>query len=175
MPSSALNNLIVALLHEVTSPRRRRCCGHCGGRRHRRSVVAPASPPPLLPLAMPQRRVLERPPSPSPNRPVNRPLLSDPGAHPRGRQGGPCAVHSWDCPNRVARVHDPSSLSRQGEEEGGKDEYDERQISVVTGPIGALAIRRTTLPSGSGMPPDLRSPCGNWLLRRFTHLAAPSG
>jgi hypothetical protein len=29
--------------------------------------------------------------------------------------------------------------------------------------------------SDSGTPPDLKSPCGNWLLCWFAHLAAPSG
>jgi hypothetical protein len=88
---------------------------------------------------------MEQPPSPSPDRTMNRSLvLSDPDAHPRGRQGGPCAIHDWYCPNRVAPVHDPSSSSHQGEEEGREEEDNERQISVVTGPVGAPVIHRMT-------------------------------
>jgi hypothetical protein len=72
-------------------------------------------------------------------------VLSDPDAHPRGRQGGSCVVQSWDCPKWIASVHDPSSSSRQGEEEGGEEEEDdERRILVVVGPVGAPAIRRMT-------------------------------
>jgi hypothetical protein len=83
-------------------------------------------------------------PSPSPDRPAYRPMvLADPDAHLRGRQGGSCVIHNWDCPNQVAPVHDPSSSSRQGEGEGGEEEYDEHSISVVTDPVGAPVIRRT--------------------------------
>jgi hypothetical protein len=110
-----------------------------------REAIAPANLPPSLPLAAPHRRVLEPPPSPSPDQPVNRPLLSDLDGHQRGCQGGSCVIHGWDCPNRVAPVHDPSSSSHQGEEEEEEeDEDDECQISVVTGPIGAPVICRTS-------------------------------
>jgi hypothetical protein len=133
----------VALLHEVTGPHHRRCGCH-GGRCHRRTVAAPTSPPLLPPSVAPHHRVLERPPSPSPDRPVNRPMvLSDPDTHPRCRQGGTCAIHGWDCSKRVTLLHDPSSSSCQGEEEGGEEDDDERRISVVTGPVGAPIIRRT--------------------------------
>jgi hypothetical protein len=143
MPNRALTDLIVALLHEVTGPRHRRN-GRRGARLHHRTVAAPASPPPPPPLATPHCRVLKRPPSPSPDRLANKPLvLSDPDAHPSGRQGGPCAVLGWDCPSRVALVHGPSSSSHQGEGEGGEEEDDERQISLVIGPIGAPAIHET--------------------------------
>jgi hypothetical protein len=78
MPSRALTDLIIALLHEV-------CCGRHGGRHHRRSAIAPTSPPPLPTSAAPHRKVMERPLSPSPDRLVNWPLvLLDPDAHPRG-------------------------------------------------------------------------------------------
>jgi hypothetical protein len=120
-----------------------RCRGRRGGRHHRHTVVAPASPLPSPLLYAPHRQVLEQPPSPSPDRPTNRAMvLSDPDTHPRGHQGGSCVVHSWDCPNRVAPIHDPSSSSHQGEEEG-EEEDDECHISVVTGPIKVPAIRRT--------------------------------
>jgi hypothetical protein len=116
MSSSALTDLIIALLHEVAGPHRRHHHGRRGGWRHRHSAVAPVSPPPPPPSTVPHRRVLEWPPSPSPDRPVSRSLLSDLDAHPRGHQGWPCAIHGWDCPNRAAPVHDPSSSSRQEEE-----------------------------------------------------------
>jgi hypothetical protein len=140
MLSRALIDLIVALLHEVIDSRHRRR-DRRGGRRHRCTAVAPASPSP--PLVVPHHRVLERHPSPSPDQLAYQPMvLSDPDAHPRDHQGGPCAIHGWDCPNRVAPVHDPLSSSRQGEEEGGEEEKDKRCISVVTGPVEAPAIRR---------------------------------
>jgi hypothetical protein len=143
MPSSTLTDLIVVLLYEIAGPHHHRRRSRHGGRRHRRTAVAPASPPPPPPSAAPHRRVLERPPSPSPDRPVNQPLvLSNLDAHPRGRQGEPCAIHSWDCPSRVAPVHDPSSSSHQGEEEG-EEKDDECRISAVTGPVGAPTISRT--------------------------------
>jgi hypothetical protein len=142
MPKHALTDLIVALLHVVGGPRRHCRRSRRGGRRHRRQAVAPIDPPPLS--AASHRRVLERPLSPSPDRPVIRPLLSNPDAHQRGCQGGPCAVHDWDCPNRVAPVHDPLSSSRQGEEEGGEEDEDgSRRISVVIGPVGLPVIHRT--------------------------------
>jgi hypothetical protein len=53
-----------------------------------------ASPPLLPPSTASHRRVLERPPSPSLDRPMNQPLLLDPDAHLRSRQGGSCAIHS---------------------------------------------------------------------------------
>jgi hypothetical protein len=87
MPSSALTDLIVALLHELAGPCHRHRHGRHGGRRHRRTAVAPASPPPPPPSVAPHRRVLKRPPSPSPDRSVNRLLLSYPDAHPRGLSG----------------------------------------------------------------------------------------
>jgi hypothetical protein len=59
MPTHALTNLIIVLLHVVGGPRRHRRHGHRGGRCHHRQVVAPADPPP--PSATPHRRVLERP------------------------------------------------------------------------------------------------------------------
>jgi hypothetical protein len=146
-------------------------------------------------------------------------VLSDHNAHPRGHQGGTCAIHGWDCPNRVAPIHDPSSSSRWGEEEGGEEEDDKHRISVVMGSIGASVIHRmahmsispqgrlqgplapqttTTLPTSptpslatagpppalpssevgplvSWTPPDLKSLCGNRLLHRFAHHAAPFG
>jgi hypothetical protein len=67
MTSRALTDLIIALLHEVADPRRRHHRGHLGGRLHRRTMVASTFPPPLPPSAVPHRRVLERPPSPSPD------------------------------------------------------------------------------------------------------------
>jgi hypothetical protein len=140
--------------HRGASSQSRRACHHRHGRRggrcHRRTVVTPASPPPPPPpppSAVPHHRVLEHPPSPSPDRPTYRPTeLSDPDAHPRGHLGGSCAVQSWDCPNRVAPVHGPSSSSHQGEEEeGGEEKDDEHRITVVTGPVGASVIHRTVL------------------------------
>jgi hypothetical protein len=145
MPSRALTDIIIALLHEVVGPRHRHR-DHRGGQCHRRTVATLASPPPSLPLAALHCRVLERPWSPTADWSVNWPLvLSDPDAHPRGHQGRTCVIHGWDCPNRIALVHDPSSSSCQGEEEGREEEEDDKcQISVVTSPVGAPTIRRTT-------------------------------
>jgi hypothetical protein len=67
MPSRALTDLTVALLHEVVDPRHHRRSRH-GGKRHHRMVAAPESSPPPPPSAAPHRRVSERPPSPSPDR-----------------------------------------------------------------------------------------------------------
>jgi hypothetical protein len=140
--------------------------------------------------------------SPYPNRPME-PLDLD--ASPWGRRGRPCAIHGWgSCPNRVASVHRPSSLGRQGGEgEEEQEEEDEHRITVVTDPVGASAIHRmtrisigprgrpqgplaprtaTTPPKSSTLslvvpppPPDLLSPCGNRVLRWFTRFVAPSG
>jgi hypothetical protein len=87
-------------------------------------------------------------------------LLSDPDSHPRGHRGGSCAIHGWDCPNRVAPVHDPSSSSRHREEEGREDEDDECHILVVTGPVGAPTIRQMTCISigPRGRPQGLLAP-----------------
>jgi hypothetical protein len=41
-------------------------------------------------------------------------------------------------------LHWSMTLHQSGEEEGGEDEDDEHQISVVTGPVGALVICRMT-------------------------------
>jgi hypothetical protein len=70
----------------------------------------------------------------------------DLNASPWGRRGRLCAIHGWgSCPNQVASVHGPSSLGRQGEEgEEQEEEEDEHRITVVTDPVGASAIHRTT-------------------------------
>jgi hypothetical protein len=73
MPLVNLIDVIVALLHHVTGPRHRQC-GHHGGRRQRR----PTSALPPLAFAPSNPRVLERPPSPSPDRPAGVP--TDDGA-----------------------------------------------------------------------------------------------
>jgi hypothetical protein len=204
MPTRALTDLIVALLHEVADPRHHRC-DHRGGRRHRHTVVAPASPPP--------------PPLPSVDATTTLlPMeLSDPDTHPRARHGGSCAVHGWDCPNWVAPVHDRSFVIEPSGG-GGEEEDNEHRISVVTGLVGAPMIywmthisigprgqpqgplkpRTITTPptspipsliapgppptlpsseanpSGSETSPDLKSPCSNRLLHRLTHHTAPS-
>jgi hypothetical protein len=67
---------------------------------------------------------------------------SDPEASPWDRRVGPCVIHGWPCPNRVAPAQGPSSSSNQGEEEG-REGADECRITVVTGPFGAPTIRRT--------------------------------
>jgi hypothetical protein len=70
----------------------------------------------------------------------------DPDASPWDRRVAPCAVHDWGkvgaCPNRVAPAQGPSSSSHQGE--GREEEADERHIKVVTDPVGAPTIHRTT-------------------------------
>jgi hypothetical protein len=67
---------------------------------------------------------------------------SDPEASPWDRRVGPCVIHGWPCPNRVAPAQGPSSSSNQGEEEG-REGADECRITVVIGPFGAPTIRRT--------------------------------
>jgi hypothetical protein len=116
--------------------------GRRGGRHHRRPVLAPTQPP--SPSAAPHCHVLDKPPSPSPDRLTYRPMEpSDPNATPWGHWGTPCAIHGWGCPNRVTPVQGPSSSTRQGEEEeGGEEEDDECHITVVTGPVGAPTIHR---------------------------------
>jgi hypothetical protein len=52
MPSHALTDLTVALLHEVVDPRHHRRSRH-GGKRHHRTVAAPESSPPPCVRAAP--------------------------------------------------------------------------------------------------------------------------
>jgi hypothetical protein len=145
MLSNVLTDAILALLHAVAAPHHRRC-GRRGGRCHRRPVLAPAPPQQPPPSTAPHRRVLERPPSPSLDRPAYRSMEpSDPDASPWGRRGRPCAIHNWGCPNRVAPAQGPSSSSSQGVEERREEENDECHITVVTGPVGAPTIHQTTL------------------------------
>jgi hypothetical protein len=104
MPGHGLTDLVLALLHAVAAPRQ---------------ILAPAPPLQLLFSATPHRRLLERPPFPSLERPAYRTIEpSDPGAFPWGRRVGPFAVHGWACPNRVAPAQGPSSSGIQGG--GGK-------------------------------------------------------
>jgi hypothetical protein len=137
-----LTDLALALFHAIAAPRNHRC-GHHGGRRHRRPTVAPAPQQPLSPLAVSHRRVLERPPSPSPDRLAYRPMEpSDPDASPWGRRGQPCSIHGWgSCPYQVAPVHEPLSTGHGG---GGEEEEedDERRITVVISLVGAPTICR---------------------------------
>jgi hypothetical protein len=149
MPSRALTDLIVVLLHEVIGPRRRR---H-GGWRHRHTAVAPASPPPPpSPSAMPHHRVLERTLSPSPDRPVYRPMvLSNLDAHPRGRQGGSCAIHGWDCLHQSMTLHYRAVRGRRMEEK-------KKTTSATSWWSPALLgcrryVRRCTFPLVHGVDP----------------------
>jgi hypothetical protein len=123
MPGRDLTDLIVALLHHVTSPRHH-CRGSRGGRCHRR----PTPPQPPAASATPNPRVLERFPSPSLDRPAYRPMEpSDHDASPRGRHGCPCTTHGWGmCPNPIAPVVRSSSRELEGEEE---EEEEPRRIS----------------------------------------------
>jgi hypothetical protein len=95
-----LTDLVLTLLHVVAGPRNRRH-GRRDAWHHRCLILAPMPPPPLSPSVVPHHRVLERPPSPSPNQLAYRPIEpSDPDTSPWGCQGRPCAVHSWGlCPN----------------------------------------------------------------------------
>jgi hypothetical protein len=189
MTSRELTDFIVALLHNVAYPcHRRHSC--CGGWHHRHPAPASAQ---LLssPSAPPHSRVLERPMSPSPDRPVYRPIEpSNPNASPWGCRGCPCVVHGWgqDEPHQISvvtgLVH--ASLTR-------------RTARISIGPRGRpqgpLAPRTTTPPtsstpslvaplpsalpsieagpSGSGTLLDLKSSCGNRVLRQFTLFTAP--
>jgi hypothetical protein len=68
-----------------------------------------ADPPPPSSPARP--RVLERPPSPSPDWPVE-PSGTD--TSPQGNRGCSCAIHGWGgCPNPVALVARSPSLDLQ--------------------------------------------------------------
>jgi hypothetical protein len=79
----------------------------------------------------------------APERPTYRSIEpSDPDASPRDRQVGPCAIHGWPCPNRVAPAQGPSSSGNQREEERREEEADERRITVVTSPVGTPMICR---------------------------------
>jgi hypothetical protein len=68
------------------------------------------------PSASTHSRVLERPPSPSPDRPEYWPMEhTHADASPRAHWGHLCVVHSWRlCPNPVARTVVPSSLGHEG-------------------------------------------------------------
>jgi hypothetical protein len=85
---------------------------------------------------------LERPLSPSLDRLAYRPMeSSDPDDFPWSQRVVPCAIHGWACPNQVAPTQAASTSGNQGEE--GREEADERRITVVTSPIGVLAVHRT--------------------------------
>jgi hypothetical protein len=102
MPGHGLTDLVLALLHAVAAPR------------HRRQILALAPPLQLPFSATPHRRLLERLPSPSPERPAYRPMEpSDPDAFPWGHRVRPCAIHGWACPNRVASAQGPHHSSHQ--------------------------------------------------------------
>jgi hypothetical protein len=107
MSSRELTDLIIALLHSVVGPRHHRC-GRCGGWWQRYPVLAPAPPPPP-PSAAQHHHVLERPQSPSPDRPTYQSMeSSDPGASTWGHRGQSCAIHGWGCTNPQALVIEPS-------------------------------------------------------------------
>jgi hypothetical protein len=135
-----LGKIVMAWTYRSSS-----CPSACGCRpRHRRGqILTPA--PPLQPASstVPHHHVLERPPSPSPERMAYRPMEPlDPDTSPWGHRVGLCAIHGWACPNRVAPAQGLSSSGIQGE--GREEEADERRITVVTGPVGAPAVHRTT-------------------------------
>jgi hypothetical protein len=122
MPLRELTEVFLVLLHSVAGLNRH-CRGRHGGRR-----LVPAVAPPLQSSssAPPHRRVLERPPSPSPDRATYRPMEpSDPDDSPWSHRVVPCAVHGWACPNRVAPAQGASSSGIQGEEEGREEDEDD--------------------------------------------------
>jgi hypothetical protein len=214
MPTRVLTDLIMALLHEVDGPHHC-CCGHCDGRCHRRTIIA------LHPHHHRRfRHIIEcwSGPRPLPQTGWRTGRWSPQTSMPLHGVAGAGHVPS------MVGGRSPTELSRSTglhhraiREEGGEEEDDERRIMVVTGPIGALAIRQmahisvgprgwpqgplaqrteTTPPtsptpsvaapgppsalpsseagpSGSRPPSDLMSLCGNRLLRRFAHHAAP--
>jgi hypothetical protein len=137
-----LTGLVLALLHAVAAPRHRGRSRR-GGWCHRRQILTLAPPHQPPTSAAPHRCVLERPPSPSPDRPAyQQDEASDPDASPWGHQDRLCAVHGWGCPNRVALAQGPSSSSH--EEGGREEETDERRITVVTDLVGVPVIQRMT-------------------------------
>jgi hypothetical protein len=170
-----LTDLVLALLHAVAAPCRRHR-DHHGGQCHHRSVLTPASPQQPPPSATPHCCVLERPPSPFPDRPAYRPMEpSNPDTSPWGRRGRPFAVQGWGCPNLVAPAQGTSSSSYQGEEEGRKQEDNEHCITVVTGPIGAPVIHRMTRLSvgPQGRPQGSLAPWIDITLLTLLTLSAP--
>jgi hypothetical protein len=125
MPGNGLTDLLLALLHAVAAPRHHRH-GHRGGRHHRYQILAPAPPLQPLSLAMSPLRVLERPPSPSPDRLAYRPMEPlDPNDSPWSHRVVPCAVYGWACPNWVAPAQGASSSGNEWGEEGREEETDE--------------------------------------------------
>jgi hypothetical protein len=106
IPSANLTDMVVALLHQVASPRHR-CHGRHGGRHHR--CQAPAPTPSTSTPSNP--RFLERPLSPSLDRLTYRSMEpSDHDASPSGRHGHPCVplmvgaraltrLHRWSGPH----------------------------------------------------------------------------
>jgi hypothetical protein len=80
-------------------------------------------------------------------------------------------------PSTVAPTEGPSSSIRQGEEEGREEEDDEPSSPTLAAPPPSLSSLPSPEagPSGSGTLPKLLSPCGNWVLRRFTRFTASSG
>jgi hypothetical protein len=125
MPLRELTEVFLALLHSIAGLNRR-CRGRHGGR-----CLVPAVAPPLQSssLAPPHHRVLERPPSPSPDRATYRPMEpSDPDDSQWSHRVVPCAVHGWACPNRVAPAQGASSSGIQGEEEGREEDEDDDRL-----------------------------------------------
>jgi hypothetical protein len=134
MPSANLTDVIVALLQRVTDP----CHRRRGSWHHRRPAFA-LTPPASAPS---NPRVLERPPSPSSDRPVYRPM--EPMDHDASPSGHPCTIHGWGpCPNPVASTVGPSSRGHEEEEEGEENE-ELRQILVVPRLRQRPLTRRTT-------------------------------
>jgi hypothetical protein len=133
MPSTNLSDFILAMLHQIAGPRYR----HCGGRCHHRQVPASSvsthpsggntgartlgtttQPPPASAPSHP--RVLKRPSSPSPDRPVYRLMEpSDNDVKLRSHRGHPCAIHGWV--RAITRLH-RRSRSRHGAMRGRRRE-----------------------------------------------------
>jgi hypothetical protein len=117
MPSTNLSDFVLAMLHQITGPRCRHCggrCHHCqvpassvsthpsGGNTRARTSGTATQPPPASAPSRP--RVLKRPSSPSPDRPVYRAMEpSDNDVSPRSHRGHPCAIHGWV--HAITRLH----------------------------------------------------------------------
>jgi hypothetical protein len=165
------------------------------GRDVRAGTSNTATDPPSASASL-RPRVLERPPSPSPDLPPHWSMKpSDNDSSPRGCRGHPCVIHGWDgCPNPVVPIVRSASPDHEGG--GGKTttRRNERDLnrdmapSMTTDPPDGEEVDRTKgLTSRNpsvkihhptrltNSLPRCASSTDNSIIRRLAHLASPSG